>query len=392
MPRSVSFIIDRLNSQGFSAGAVGGAVRDMLLGRAVGDYDITTSARPENIISSFPELRVIETGIKHGTVTLLVEGEPYEVTTYRIDGDYKDNRHPDSVEFTSELSLDLSRRDFTVNAMYYNERDGLVDLFGGTEDLENRLIRAVGEAQRRFSEDGLRILRAIRFASVLGFTVEDGTRAAVHKMAHLLSGISRERIYTELKKLVSGIGAYEVISEYSDVLRVFMPELENIRLPERKAFDSAEWEIRLLSLFALGARNPAPSFCASMEQLKTDKAVRVRGEAALLNYKTDLSKDSDICLLLKAVGEEGARQTVALRRILNIGTDREGERLASLLAKGAPYKTSHLKIGGNDLMALGYSGKDIGNMLELLLKEVILGNVRNEANELLGFIKDKKTP
>ena len=385
LPEKVSFIINRLESLGFSAGAVGGAVRDTLLGREVGDYDITTSARPENIVFAFPELRVIETGIKHGTVTLLVDGETFEVTTYRIDGDYKDNRHPDSVEFTSELSLDLSRRDFTVNAMYYNDTEGLVDLFGGREDIERGLIRAVGEAEKRFEEDGLRILRAIRFASVLFFSLEEKTREAVHRKAYLLNGISRERIYTEFKKLISGVGAYRVLCEYSDVIRVIIPELSGLSLPPEESFNEASFEARLLSLFALNSNNPREDFSHAMQSLKTDKAIRVRGVEALNNYNEDYKKDSDLGMLLMRAGEEAALLTLELRRALGLDAGDEVERLVEILSGGLPYKISHLQITGNDILTLGYSGKDVGRVLHLALIAVINGEIKNERKVLLRF-------
>ena len=207
LPSEVRLIIDRLNKGGYRADIVGGSVRDAHLGREIGDYDITTDAPPERTAELFSDFRTVETGIKHGTLTVVIDKAPYEITTYRTDGEYLDNRHPSSVSFTRELSLDLSRRDFTVNAMCYNERDGLTDLFDGRGDLERRLIRTVGEPPLRFSEDALRILRALRFASVLDFEIEENTARAVREYAHLLENVSRERIYTEWLKLLSGRGA-----------------------------------------------------------------------------------------------------------------------------------------------------------------------------------------
>ena len=169
LPKNVQYIISRLNECGFRADVVGGCVRDFLLGKAPVDYDVTTNAEPEEMKRVFRKEKTIETGIKHGTLTVLISGEPYEITTYRIDGEYSDNRRPDSVSFSRELTEDLARRDFTVNAICYNEKDGYTDKFSGIDDIKKRIIRAVGDPRKRFSEDALRIMRAVRFSSVLGF-------------------------------------------------------------------------------------------------------------------------------------------------------------------------------------------------------------------------------
>ena len=210
LPAYVKNCINVLESAGFSAFAVGGAVRDSLLGITPSDWDVTTSALPEDILTAFSDFRTIPTGIKHGTVTVLFEENgksvPVEITTFRIDGEYKDSRHPESVTFSRNICEDLSRRDFTVNAMAYNETVGLVDVFGGRSDLDNRIIRAVGDPELRFGEDALRILRAFRFAAQLDFTIEEKTLAAASKKADLLSKIARERIAAETKKLLTPKG------------------------------------------------------------------------------------------------------------------------------------------------------------------------------------------
>ena len=200
VPRSVSRILNTLSSAGFEAWAVGGCVRDSLLGRVPGDWDITTSALPEQVKALFH--RTVDTGIAHGTVTVMIGREGYEVTTYRVDGTYSDGRHPDSVTFTPSLSEDLRRRDFTVNAMAYHPKKGLVDLFGGLHDLQNGVIRAVGDPNERFDEDALRILRAVRFSAQLGFTIEEETFSAIRRFAGRLTLVSAERIRTELMKLL----------------------------------------------------------------------------------------------------------------------------------------------------------------------------------------------
>ncbi|MFR5602149.1 MAG: CCA tRNA nucleotidyltransferase, partial [Lachnospiraceae bacterium] len=200
IPQDVEEIIDRLNRHGFEAFAVGGCVRDTLLGRQPGDWDITTSAKPEQVKAIFG--RTIDTGIEHGTVTIMREKNGYEVTTYRIDGEYEDGRHPKSVEFTSNLLEDLKRRDFTINAMAYSHQTGIVDAFGGVEDLDGKLIRCVGNPIHRFTEDALRILRAIRFSAQLGFSIEEQTYQAIGTIAPNLIHVSKERIQVELTKLL----------------------------------------------------------------------------------------------------------------------------------------------------------------------------------------------
>ncbi|MDE7358835.1 MAG: CCA tRNA nucleotidyltransferase [Lachnospiraceae bacterium] len=201
LPDKVQNIINTLEEAGYEAYAVGGCVRDSMLGRKPDDWDITTSAKPEEMKRLFP--RTVDTGIKHGTVTVLLGGEGFEVTTYRIDGVYEDGRHPTEVNFTSNLKEDLRRRDFTINAMAYNERSGLVDLYGGLADMENRVIRCVGDARERFDEDALRMLRAVRFSAQLGFRIDEATGEAVKALATNLQKISAERIQVELVKLVT---------------------------------------------------------------------------------------------------------------------------------------------------------------------------------------------
>ena len=227
LPKHVKAIITTLENAGFEGYAVGGCVRDTLLGKEPDDWDITTSATPQQVKDLFP--RTIDTGIQHGTVTVLMDKETYEVTTYRIDGEYEDGRHPKEVVFTANLLEDLKRRDFTINAMAYNTRSGIVDAFGGMDDLENKIIRCVGEPTERFTEDALRMMRAVRFSGQLGYEIEEKTGQAVTQLAPTLSKISAERICTELTKLM--------VSAHPDYLRkayelgmtnVFMPEFDAV--------------------------------------------------------------------------------------------------------------------------------------------------------------------
>ena len=210
-PATVADVLARLVAAGEEAYIVGGSLRDALLGLPAHDFDIATSALPEKTLSVFSDERVIETGLKHGTVTVILSGEPIEITTFRRDGDYTDGRHPDTVSFTDRITEDLSRRDFTVNAMAYHPDRGLVDPFGGQDDLASRTLRAVREPTLRFSEDALRILRAFRFAAQLGFKIEEETRNALRSEAYRLKNISRERISSEFCRLVAAKGAHSVL-------------------------------------------------------------------------------------------------------------------------------------------------------------------------------------
>lgn len=219
-------ILRRLRAAGYDAYLVGGCVRDSLLGREPHDWDVATSATPEEMKRVFAGSAVYDTGVKHGTLTVVAgDGQPYEVTTFRTEGRYSDGRRPDSVAFVRDLREDVSRRDFTVNAMAYSEETGLVDYFGGSEDLGRRLIRCVGNADERFNEDALRILRALRFASAYGFSIEAETAAAIHRNARLLDRIAQERIREELCRLLLGDGVLAVLLAYSDVMAVIIPEL-----------------------------------------------------------------------------------------------------------------------------------------------------------------------
>lgn len=225
IPKEVQFVLNRLNTAGHEAFCVGGCVRDTLLGLSPADWDVTTNALPDTVKACFPDCRLVETGIKHGTVTILVNELPIEVTTYRADGVYRDHRHPEQVAFSSRLEDDLARRDFTVNAMAYQPKQGLVDVFGGKTDLRAALLRCVGDPARRFEEDALRILRCLRFSATLGFSIEAGTDTVLREKRELLSFISRERICEELLRLLEGKNAEQTLRQYSEVIFPLLPKL-----------------------------------------------------------------------------------------------------------------------------------------------------------------------
>lgn len=226
LPNNVELILNTLNSNDYEAFIVGGCVRDSLLGLEPQDWDITTDALPNEIMDCFSQYKLLTAGIKHGTVGVIIDKTVYEITTYRIDGEYTDNRHPETVTFSNKLEYDLARRDFTVNAMAYNHNVGVVDIFGGMKDLEYKAIRCVGNANERFQEDALRILRALRFASTYDFTIEIETSEAIINNRLLLNNISEERIATEFNKLICGKSAQYILNRYRRVISVFIPEIE----------------------------------------------------------------------------------------------------------------------------------------------------------------------
>ncbi|MGN0059148.1 MAG: CCA tRNA nucleotidyltransferase [Coriobacteriales bacterium] len=262
VPHKAQRIIDLLEAAGFEAFVVGGCVRDAIMGRTPNDWDITTSARPAQIerVMADAGLVTLTTGAKYGTVTVRVDHESFETTTFRADGSYSDGRHPDSVELLERVDGDLARRDFTVNAMAYNPKTGIVDLHGGQEDLSRRVLRSVGDPHTRFDEDALRILRGMRFASVLGFAIESETAAAMHADRHLLDRVSAERIWAELAKLLCGPDAVRILREYRDVIAVLIPELEpEFGFDQHNPFHAFDvWEHTLHALAAAKPDAPAP--------------------------------------------------------------------------------------------------------------------------------------
>lgn len=388
LPEKVEYILSMLENAGFSADIVGGSVRDLLLGKAPDDYDITTSATPEQTKAVFADYRTVDTGIKHGTVSVIIDGSPYEITTYRVDGEYKDSRHPESVSFTTRIEEDLSRRDFTVNAIAYSKKRGITDPFGGREDLENRIIRAVGDPELRFSEDALRILRGIRFSSVLGFDIDGPTSDAIHNKAHLLKNVSVERIFVELKKMLCSDYAYKLIYEYSDVLLTVIPSLERICLPDEEAFSSADFLSRITSVFYLSSKEPGRAFAAFCRDLHTDSALRDDGYAVLSSVgRYNLTEVVSLTHLLHDLGEDRARELIKLEITLS-GANKLGlSYLDALISSKVCYRISDLKVGGDDLMSLGVRGKKIGQTMEYLLNCVIEKQVANDKEELLSLAK-----
>ena len=385
LPNGVKIIIDQLERYGHRADVVGGCVRDHLLGKAPYDYDITTDATPDEMLNIFRDFRTIPTGIKHGTLTVMADGEPHEVTTYRRDGDYSDHRHPNTVTFTAKIADDLSRRDFTVNAMAYNQKDGITDLFGGREDLKAHVIRAVGDPYRRFDEDALRILRAVRFSSTLGFKIEQGTATAARELSHLLSFVSGERIYTEFKKLIAGPGAYRVLLEHRTVIESAIG-IEGYTLPDQMRFASSLPDVRFFSLFA-GYCDPVDKFISVCDRLKVDNAMRECGIAVLGNLSRTIENRVDVKLCLRDIGVDNTLTLSNTKALLGHTGTCIHCHVQSILDLGEAYTTRQLNIGGKDLLMLGYRGKEVGELLDFLLTSVINGDVKNDRDELLNVAK-----
>ncbi|MBQ3668449.1 MAG: HD domain-containing protein, partial [Clostridia bacterium] len=433
LPSDVKLIIDRLNAHGFEAYAVGGCVRDALLGKTPNDWDITTSAEPAEMQECFKGFRLIETGLKHGTLTVMLDGKGYEVTTYRVDGKYSDHRRPDSVTFVSELKEDLARRDFTVNAMATKDGREIIDLFGGRDDLEKGVIRCVGEAAQRFREDALRILRALRFASVYDFEIEESTCAAALELRDTLSNVSEERIFTELKKLLCGKGVERVLLRLPQVIFAILPELEpmyNCRQNNpHHAYDvwthtvktiaasPADPVYRLAMLFHDSGKPRAHTVDEEgIDHFKLHQLYSVEiAEKCLLRLKSDTATLRQALFLIK---EHDLRIPATVRAVkkqmLRLGSEGfislfpvfradllaqnpamipekaahvdELEAIASkLVAENACLRISQLAVNGNDLKAIGITGKQTGETLGFLLNEVALSDVKNDRETLIAL-------
>ena len=388
LPDNVNYILSKLENSGYRADIVGGPVRDFLLGKSPDDFDITTSATPDETKRVFSDLRTVDTGIKHGTVSVIIDGEQYEVTTYRIDGEYKDSRHPESVTFTEDIKEDLRRRDFTMNAIAYSPRHGITDPYGGREDTACGIIRAVGEPTLRFSEDALRILRGVRFSASLGFCVEEKTKRAMLETRGLLKNVSVERIYVELRKMISGAHSYSAFSEFSEIISDALPELSGLKLPERELYGKANYLSRIIALFYLNSDSPAVAFEAAMKRLHTDSHIRECGRSVIpMIDSADVSSDKGLTRVLRDIGAENALALINVMVLLDKADGEAPLRLEKLLSDGAVYKISDLRIDGKALIALGAKGRQIGEMLSRLLDEVIDGSLENTEEALLSRAK-----
>lgn len=431
MPKNADIAINLLQSAGFEAYAVGGCVRDSLLGKTPNDWDITTSAKPEDMKSVFADFHCIDTGIKHGTVTVVIDGEPLEITTFRLDGEYEDNRHPKSVTFTSNLGADLGRRDFTVNAMAYSKMTGTVDLFGGQNDLKNGIIRCVGDPDRRFNEDALRILRALRFASALDFEIEEKTAQSLLKNRALLGNISEERIAKELLKLVCGKGAKRILTDFAPVLFEILPELQPMY---KNSHDNPHhcYDIYEHTLIAVESIDPEPTLRFAMllhdcgkpavkkfdengvahfyghQRISAEISAQILARLKVSNKFRDeilflvsnhdrwelyentekmpryLSKFGldGVLNLLKVMRADVLAQSPEYRCRLDQIADAE-ETAKNLAAQKPCLSLSELQINGRTLMDIGIpQGRKLGAVLAQLLDEVIDGVTKNTQEAL----------
>ncbi len=380
VPRSIRAALEILASQGFDAYLVGGCVRDWLMGNEPHDFDITTSATPDEMKRVFADHRVIETGIKHGTLTVIIEGEPIEITTYRVDGRYVDNRRPESVSFTPDLHEDLKRRDFTMNAIAYG-LDGICDLFDGRRHIEERRIVCVGEADMRFNEDALRIMRAMRFSATLGFEIAPATKRSIHKNAALLENISAERKLAELTKLICGKNAGAVLSEFSDVLRVILPILDRLENLDAFCSQAPNRELRFAALLEpLGAQTAVQALTA----LRADNRLIHTVSRLISNAHTKVTAYPDALRLIHALGWETAELLADYQH-----DRRFAEFINRAKAEHACVSEKDLAINGNDLIDLGIpTGAQLGDTLSALLNLVIDGEVANERTTLLSAAEE----
>ena len=436
IPDEVQIIIDTLENAGYEAYAVGGCVRDAVLGHEPEDWDICTPALPKQVMQCFPGYHIIETGLKHGTITLFICNKPYEITTYRIDGIYSDNRHPDRVEFVNDLKEDLSRRDFTVNAMAYNPNKGFVDFFGGISDINNRTIRCVGDADKRFQEDALRIMRALRFASVLGFSIETETSYAIKRNKKLLMNIAVERISAELSKLLSGVNVDEVLLSYASVIEEVIPEIRDMIGFEqntpyhyldvwmhtvesiKNAPDDTALRLTMLlhdiakpesysEVDSIGHFYGHPQTSSDMakeilSRLKYDNKTIEAVAQLILYHDTDVQpRRKHIKRWLSRIGEERFRQLLAVKRADAMAQSEKyrQEKLDTLdeilrvfkeiIEQQQCFSLKDLGISGRDLIALGVTeGVMVGKILNQLLDLIINESIENEREQLLNSARE----
>lgn len=380
LPQEIDYVLDILINNGHKAYVVGGCVRDLLCGKAPHDYDITTSATPDETQRLFK--KTIATGIKHGTVTVIINGEQIEVTTFRTESGYNDSRHPESVDFVREVGDDLARRDFTVNAMCYNHKEGLIDLFNGKDDINNKVLRAVGTPETRFKEDALRILRLFRFAATLGFAIEKQTFNAAVKCAPLLKNISAERIFVELQKTANGSNP-DIIRPLLDTDCLCDYSLKSADLNCISKLENKQ-DLRTFALLNIASYN----LPQTLDNLKCSNSFK--DYCIKMNCLTQNIINADKISIKKALNyaDTNIISDVLLyyRDILNIDILKHKSLLDEIIENDEPYKISHLDISGKDIMALGYNGKQVGEKLDFLLNEVVKDSTLNKREKLLNLI------
>ena len=403
MPDEVEKALNILSSCGFEAYIVGGCVRDAILGIVPSDWDITTSAEPFEISNCFRGFRTIDTGLKHGTVTVIINKMHLEITTYRIDGKYSDNRRPDTVLFTDKVAMDLKRRDFTINALAYNN-NGMVDLFGGIKDIENKIVRCVGVPDERFREDGLRILRAMRFASVLGFSIEKETTASIHKNKNLLNNISFERINSEFCKLIRGVRFYEIMQNYKEVIEVFIPEASTLTLELwTNKLNSMHFVDNLILKLTLLLHDINPEII--LKRLKNDNETINKVKLLSENFKEEIAPEPiAVRRWLNKLGYNNLNNLIEVKKafLKSLGGEGEDEDIVKLskaeilmnkaVAENQCYSLKTLEIKGIDIIEAGIPrGEVVGKILNEVLDKVIEGTLENNREVLINFINLKNT-
>ena len=395
IPKEVENVLNILHENGFEAYVVGGCVRDSIMGKIPSDWDVATSAKPNQILLCFNNRKTIETGLKHGTVTVVINKMQIEITTYRIDGEYSDNRRPDEVLFTDKIKLDLRRRDFTINALAYN-KSGIIDLFGGLDDINNKFIKCVGAADERFNEDGLRILRALRFASVLNFDIEENTSSSIFRNKALLNNISMERINIEFSKLIMGSNYRKILIEYREVIEVFLPEIQVLtedefkyRLNAMKVLNSL---FLRLTVFLYNINSTDKILMNLKYDNKTIKTVKILVE----NINGRINHDPvNVKRWLNKINYVNLNYLIKIKKSLFDSEFYELEEtekiMNEIIRTKQCYSLETLAINGQDLIDAGVpKGKNIGIILDILLNEVIEGKLVNEKDSLLNFIHVNK--
>ncbi len=400
LPKDVKHIIGVLMENGYEAYAVGGCVRDSILGRVPGDWDITTSALPMQVKGLFR--RTVDTGIQHGTVTVMLGRNGYEVTTYRIDGKYEDSRHPESVEFTPKLEEDLKRRDFTINAMAYNDEHGIVDIFDGVGDLQRKIIRCVGNAHDRFDEDALRILRAVRFSAQLGFGIEENTAGAAKELAVNLKRISSERIHTEFNKMLkSAHPDYFSVADAIGIMEIVLPEY-HVMSAEDKAFVGAlarecacllpeRYAAMLFMSGRYSEEGPADTAKRVLKRLKLDNDT-INTASMLLRFgMLEITDDeSRIRHIIYETGDKNILRILDFRAAYEkcIGNDitdvrRMYDICNMIFERGDCVSLKNLAITGKELIAMGVpAGRQMGEILNSLLMLVLDNPQLNDREQL----------
>ena len=399
MPEKVNMILNVLESAGYEAYVVGGCIRDNLMGKDPGDWDIATSARPRQTKACFPQLKTADVGIGHGTVGLIVEGEIFEVTTFRSDGRYSDLRHPDKVTFSDTIEEDLARRDFTMNAMAYGEKRGLIDIFGGRRDIENRVIRIVGRPEDRFAEDALRIFRALRFAAETGFDIESSTESSIYDLYGTLNLLPMERLNAEFTGIILGDFGEETVNRY----KMIFEEVFGIRLPSKIRFSylPKDKALRLASLLPKNDDTIASASPDDFKRLKFDNKT-VREVRDIRNASRDFDASENAVHTNKLFLKKNLRQygESAVRKALILNEEPQDE-LDEIIERGECYSLKQLAVTGRDIGDMIFkedsdgttrlqkarppSDPLIGKLLERLLDAVIAEKIRNERKELLDY-------